>query len=442
MTEGVIWKQIFTFSIPLIVGNVLQQLYNTADALIIGNFLGGQALAAVGAGTVMTNIMIGLFSGLAAGAGVVIAQSFGSGDEWGIRESVHTAAAFTVCAGIAITAFGVSACREILELTGTPPEVFQDAMTFLRLYFSGIIPLLVYNMGAAILRAVGDSRTPLYYLAMSIVLNAALVYFLVGVMGMGIESVPLATVFAQAVAAALVVRKLVTSPGVYRLEFRRVRFNPRILYRIMRIGVPAGFQSALMGISNLVVQSHINSYGTYSMAAWNIFGRIDSMVIMPMVGFGLAMMTFTGQNVGAGLRDRVYRGTLIGLGMSCLTAVIVSVAVCVSSARLLSLFTGDAEILRYGSRMIFGMIPYYILIAVMYLFSGVINGSGYSLATMLIMLTNLCIVRVAILHFESAIIPDIRVVFHAYVASWAMCSLGLWLYYKKGSWRKVLEPLP
>ncbi|MDR1482428.1 MAG: MATE family efflux transporter [Synergistaceae bacterium] len=439
MTEGVIWRQIFSFSVPLIIGNVFQQFYNIVDSLVIGNYLGGDALAAVGAGNVMINIMIGLFSGLSAGAGVLIARFFGSRDEWGIRESVHTAAAFTICAGIAITAFGISISNEILEITNTPPEVFEDARTFLLLYFSGIIPLLVYNMGAAILRAVGDSRTPLYFLALASVLNAIFVYTAVAVLGMGIRSVPIATVMAQTIAAVLVVWKLIKTTEVYRLDIWRIRFNPRILWRTLRIGIPAGLQSALMGISNLVVQSRVNGYGTHAMAAWNIYGRIDSLMVMPIVSFGLAMMTFTGQNIGAGLRDRVYKGTVSGLVMSCSLAVTISVIICASCSWLLSMFTGDPEILYYGGRMIFGLAPFYFLVAVMYMLIGVINGAGYSLATMLIMLANLFAVRIAVLYFEAMIVSDIGVVFHAYIASWAMCSLGLWLYYKRGGWRRSLD---
>ena len=439
MTEGVIWRQIFEFSIPLIIGNVFQQLYNIVDSLVIGNYLGGNALAAVGAGNVMINIMIGLLSGLSDGAGVLIARFFGSRDEWGIRESVHTAAAFTICAGIAITALGVSVSDEILEITNPPKDVFDDARAFLMLYFSGIIPLLVYNMGSAVLRAVGDSRTPLCFLAIASVLNAVLVYSAVGVFGMGIRSVPVATVLAQTVAAVLVVRKLIKTTEVYRLDIWRIRLNPLILWRTLRIGIPAGLQSALMGISNLVVQSRINGYGTHAMAAWNIYGRIDSLMIMPIVSFGLAMMTFTGQNVGAGLRDRVYKGAMSGLVMSCSLAITISAVICASSSRLLSWFSGEPEILYYGGRMIFGMVPCYFLVAIMYMLIGVINGAGYSLATMLIMLTNLFAVRIAILYFEAMIVNDISVVFHAYIASWTTCSLGLWLYYKRVRWRRDID---
>ncbi|MDR3331468.1 MAG: MATE family efflux transporter [Synergistaceae bacterium] len=438
MTEGVIWRQILVFSFPLIIGNMFQQLYNTVDSLIIGNFLGGKALAAVGAGTVILHIMIGLFSGFATGAGVVIAQFFGSRDEWGVRESVHTTAAFTICVGIAITALGISACGEVLHLISTPGEVFADALVYLRIYFAGILPLLVYNMGASILRAVGDSRTPLYYLAIAAILNTVLDYFFVAYLKMGIASVAAATFIAQTTAAAMVARKLIISTEVYRLDVHRVRFNAAILRRILRVGVPAGLQSTLMGASNLVVQSRINSFGTSAMAAWSVYGKIDGMLVMPLMSFGLAMMTFTGQNIGAGALDRVYSGIKSGIKMSCSLAVVLSSLICLFNYQLVAIFTDEPEILNYGRSMVLGMIPFYFIIGIMHSFSGVINGSGHSLPAMLIMLSNLCLVRIAILHFEYLLIPDIRVVFHSYIASWSICSLGLWAYYRWGGWRKGL----
>jgi putative MATE family efflux protein len=437
MTEGPIWRHILVFSVPLIIGNLFQQMYNTVDTLVIGNFMGHNALAAVGAGTVIIQLMLGLFGGLATGAGVVIAQFFGAGDENGVENAVRTLAAFTVAAGLFMTVVWLLASDPILRLTGTPDVVMRDARVYLRIYFSGMLPLLVYNMGASVLRAVGDSRTPLCYLAVAMVVNTLLDLAFVAWFGWGVEGVAVATLIAQTVAAWLVVRKLRTAEGAYRLDARRMRIDGRILARILRIGVPAGLQHTMMGISNLVVQSFINALGTAVMAAWNVFGKMDGIIILPTLSFGLAVTTFTGQNFGAGERERIIEGMKTGLRMSVGFSVVVSLLFYVFAGRVLVLFSSDPDVLAYGTRILQGLTPFYFIVAIMYVLSGVINGAGYSLATMVIMLLNLCILRIAFLKFASRFIPGIDVVFLAYIVSWAMCSAGLYAYYRKGRWRRA-----
>ena len=439
LTEGVIWRRILVFSIPLIVGNLFQQLYNTVDTLVIGNFLGGNALAAVGAGTVVIHLMLSLFTGLATGASVVIAQCFGAGDRRMVRRAVHTSAAFTLLFGVLMTIVGVGFSGPMLRWIDTPDIVLRDARVYLQIYFSGIIPLMIYNMGAGVLRAVGDSRTPLYYLAFAAVLNTVLDVLFVAAFGMGVEGVAVATLIAQIAAAVLIVLKMQRTTEVYRLRLRNMRLEPRILLRILKVGVPAGLQQMTMGLSNLVVQSTVNGFGTTAMAAWNVYNKIDTIAILPVISFGLAMMTFTGQNVGAGLRDRVYEGTRTGLKMSCGFAVVISILFCLFGVRVFALFSADPEILEYGRRMIYGVAPFYFLVALMYSYSGVINGAGHSLPTMIIMLSSLCVARIAFLWLMKPFIPDIHIVFFAYIVSWALCSFGLAVYYKKGAWRKELQ---
>lgn len=439
MTEGAIWKQILVFSIPLIIGNFFQQMYNIVDTLVIGNYLGGNALASVGAGTVIIHLLLSLFIGLSTGAGVVISQAFGAGHRRRLDEAIHTSAAFTLFFGVFMTIFGIAICGLILRWIKTPEIVMADAKLYLRIYFAGILPLMIYNMGAAVLRAVGDSRTPLFFLAVAMVVNTVLDILFVASFGMGVAGVGLATLIAQAVAAALVMRKLQGGDDRYRLVRKKIRIAMPVLLRILRIGIPAGFQQMTMSLSNLVVQSFINGFGPVVMAAWNVYNKVDCIVILPIVSFGVAMTTFTGQNFGAGLRDRVYKGAMEGLKLNVGFAVAVSLLFYVFAGRLLVLFTSEAEVIAYGERTIHGMSPFYFLIAIMYSLSGVINGAGYSLATMLIMMTNLCVLRIVFLRIASRFIGTIDVVYLTYIVSWGLCSLGLFLYYRKGGWRKAIE---
>lgn len=438
MTEGPIWRHIFIFSVPLIIGNLFQQMYNTVDTLVIGNFLGQSALAAVGAGSVVINLMISLFAGLATGAGVVIAQFFGARDYGGVRTAVTTSASFTLVAGGVLTVVCVGLSGPILRLIGTPDEVFHDGALYLRIFFAGMLPLLIYNMGAAVLRAVGDSRTPIYFLAAAMVTNAVLDVIFVAVFGWGVEGVAAATLIAEALAAGLVVRKLVRADAPYKLDIGRMKIDRAILLRIMRVGIPAGMQQTLMGISNLVIQSFINSFGMTVMAAWNIFNKMDGIIILPCLSFGLALTTFTGQNFGAGLHERMFEGMRTGFKMSVGFSAFVSTCFYIFAGRLLVIFTTDPEVIAYGIRILHGMTPFYFIVAIMYVFSGVINGAGYSLATMTIMLFNLCIVRIVFIYVVSRFIPGIDVVFLAYIVSWSLCSMGLFAYYKKGRWRRAL----
>ena len=440
LTEGVIWKQILIFSIPLIIGNFFQQMYNTVDTLVIGNYLGGIALASVGAGNVIINLLLSLFAGLATGAGVLIAQLFGA-HVWGrVRLAVRTTAAFTLLAGLVMTVVGVVGSGPALSLIGTPPEVMPGARLYLWIYFSGILPLMIYNVGAGILRAVGDSRTPLYYLVAATVVNVVLDLLFVAVFGMGVGGVAVATLIAQTLAAALIVLKLTRTQAVYRVDLRRLRIVPAVLRAILRIGVPAGMQQMAMSVSNLVVQSCINALGPTVMAAWNVYNKLDGVAVLPILSFGLAMTTFTGQNVGAGLRERVYEGTRVGALMSCAFAVAFSILLAICGPQLFSLFTKEPEILAYGTRMIRGLSPFYFLVAIMYVLSGVINGAGYSLPTMVIMLTNLCVVRIVFLKTMPVFLPGVELVLWAFVVSWTTCVGGLWLYYRKGTWRRALPP--
>lgn len=436
MTEGAIYKQLLLFSLPLLLGNLFQQLYNMVDSIVVGNFIGGTALAAVGAGAAVINLLIGMFTGLTTGAGVVISQFFGSGDSEKVRQSVHTAAAFTLIFGLVLSIAGVLLTDHILHWTNTPPEVFDQASLYLRIFFSGMILLSVYNMGAAILRAVGDSTTPLYYLGAACLLNILLDILFVTRMGMGVEGAAFATLIAQAAAAILVVCRLIRCKECYGLIPRKITVTPSRLKRILIVGVPTGVQQMIISLSNVIVQGYVNGFGSDAMAGWSAYGKLDGLLLLPIMSFGLAMTTFTGQNIGAKRLDRVQQGVRTCLLMSCSFALITTILMYLFGGHILKVFSDEPNVLRYGVIMLRGMIPFYFLLSIIQIFSGVVSGSGHSFASMLIMVINMCVLRVAVLWFLASRMDDVTFIFIAYVVSWFTCAAGLVFYYWKGNWKQ------
>lgn len=440
MTEGVIYKQLLLFAFPLILGNLFQQLYNMVDSIVVGNFIGGNALAAVGAGSSIINLLIGLFMGLTTGAGVVISQFFGASDPEKVRQTVHTAAAFTLIFGALLSVIGFFMADHILMWTDIPPAVFDRASLYLRIFFSGMIFLAIYNMGAAILRAVGDSKTPLYYLGIACLINIVLdITFVVG-FGMDVEGVAIATLIAQAAAAAMVVVKMLRCRESYGLHIKEIKLHASRLKRILFVGVPTGVQQMIISLSNVVVQTYINGFGPDAMAGWSAYSKLDGIMLLPILSFGLAMTTFTGQNIGAKRLDRIQKGSHSCLLMSGSFAITCTVVIYIFGGSILKIFSSEPNVLAYGVHMLRGMIPFYFLICIIQIYSGVISGAGKSFASMLIMVSNMCVLRVFVLWFLSTRIEGVTFVFLAYIISWFTCAAGLFLYYLKGNWRTgILE---
>lgn len=442
LTEGTIWKQILFFSLPIIAGNLFLWLYNTVDSIVVGNFVGGNALASVGAGTSVINLLIGLFSGLTTGAGVIIAKYFGAGSDDAIRRSVHTSAIFTIFFGLFMTVIGIGSSDWILRAISTPNNVLAGANLYLRIYFGGILPMMIYNMGAAVLRAVGDSKTPLCYLGISSIINIILDIVFVAIFHMGIAGAGIATVIAQIASAILVLKKLCTSRESFRLELSGFKPDRLLLLEILKVGIPVGIQQTIIGFSNIFVQYYINHYGAAAMAAWVTFNKIDGLVFLPVLSFGVAITTFTSQNIGARKPERVLKGTHVTLFMNILYAGISSFFFFLAARPITQIFTNESDIIIYGIRMIRTLIPFYILTAFMQILSNVISGSGHSLASMMIMIGNLCVVRVLYLIVMTPRSTDISTIFQSYILTWITCAVCLLLYYKKGSWRKALHPDP
>ena len=349
MTEGSIMRHLITFAVPLLIGNIFQILYNTVDSIIVGNFVGKEALAAVGSVGPIINTMIGFFMGLATGASVVISQYYGARDDKHVHEAVQTTVVMTFALCAACTLLGVLAVPYMLRMMATPGDVFDGAAKYLRIYFSGVTGLMVYNMGAGILRAVGDSRRPLFFLIFSALINTCLDLLFVVAFGWGIAGVAVATVISQCLSAVLVLAVLTRTTSSYSIYWGRLKLNADMLRRIWRIGLPSALQQALTSFSNVFVQSYINQFGSACMAGWASYGKIDQFVLLPMQSLSLSTTTFVGQNFGARDVARAKSGTNCAVVMSLISTAVLAVPVMVFAGPLISLFNTDPEVIRYGT---------------------------------------------------------------------------------------------
>ena len=439
MTQGVIWKKILLFSLPLLLGNVFQQLYNTVDSVIVGNYIGGDALAAVGTSGPIINLLVGLFMGIATGAGVVIARYFGAQDSEAVHDAVHTTLAATFLGGLFLTVVGVLLSPAVVRLIGVPENIMADSIDYLRIYFGGIIAMMTYNMGAGILRAVGDSKTPLYFLIISSIVNIVLDMVFVIVFEMGVAGVAWATLIAQAVSATLTVITLCRVKTSYRVTLGHIRIKLSYLKEIIRIGLPSGLQNAIISMSNIVVQSYINSFGSAAIAGYSTYGKVDAFALMPVMSLSMAITTFTSQNIGAQKFDRVRKGVKTGLLMSCGTAVVLTSLVVIFARTLLGIFTSDQQIIDYGLLTMTYQAPFYIILGLNNTLAGILRGAGKASVPSLIMAANMCGVRILWLSVLMPIFNSIIVVYLAFSVTWLTTGLCLIWYYKRSHWLELLE---
>ena len=347
ITEGVIWKQLLYFFFPILLGTFFQQLYNTADAMVVGRFVGKEALACVGgSSSQIINLIVGFFIGLSSGATVIIAQYYGGRCEKELQDTLHTAMAFSIIGSVVISILGITLSPMILRMMNTPEYLMKDSLLYLRFYFGGILFVFIYNIGSGILRAVGDSKGPLYFLIFCCFCNIFLDLLLVMVFRMGVMGVALGTLISQALSSLLVLRSLMRTRDIYRLELRKIRLHSAPLSMLLKIGLPAGLQSTMYNLANMVIQAALNSFGTDTMAAWTAFGKVDSFYWMISSAFGVAITTFVGQNYGAGKIDRMKKSVRVCFCMDLATALTLSALMYLFLGKfLLSLFTTDAEVL-------------------------------------------------------------------------------------------------
>lgn len=434
MTEGVIWKEILLFSIPLLLGNLFQQLYNAVDSVVVGNYIGAQALAAVGSSAPVINLLVSFFMGLAVGAGVIISRYFGARKKEELHIAVHTSLALTFTAGLVMTLIGVLISPYVLQWVGTPSDVMESSVLYLRIYFLGILSVMVYNMGSGILRAVGDSRNPLYFLIVSSVTNIILDMLFVIVFHMGIAGVGWATLIAQTISAVLTMLLLMRTKEEYQVKLKHIRFHKHMLYEIVRLGLPSGLQNAIVSFSNVIVQSNINAFGSLAMAGCGSYTKIDGFAILPVMSYSMALTTFTGQNMGAKKYDRVKQGAKTGILMSVITIVCISALLLILGPNVLVIFSSDPTVINYGLYMMHVLAPGYIFLAISHAFNGIIRGAGITTVPMIVMVTCWCGLRMAWILTSVPLFHDIGVVFMGWPLTWIASALWLFLYYRKGSW--------
>lgn len=442
MTVGPIWKHLLAFAFPLIIGNLFQQLYNTVDSVVVGQFVGKEALAAVGSVGPIMNTLIGFFMGLSAGAGVAISQAYGAKEPQKVHDAVHTSIFLTLIMAIVFTVVGVAFVPFMLRLMDTPEDVIPGATAYLRIYFAGVAGLMFYNMGSGILRAVGDSKRPLYFLVFSAITNTVLDLLLVIVFKMGIAGVALATVISQCLSAILTLWVLCRSHGDYQLIFSDVRPNKDMIKRIVSLGIPTGIQQAVTSFSNVFVQSYINQFGSACMAGWSSYSKIDQFVMLPMQGIALASTTFTGQNLGAKQIDRSKKGVRTAFLMGEFSTLLLMIPVMIFAPFMINLFNSDPDVISYGSLFIHWMTPFYLLCVINQIYAGALRGAGDTKAPMVIMLGSFVVFRQIYLFTISHIINTELWIAMGYPFGWILASVGSLLYYKFSGWeKKVLEKI-
>ncbi|MSS62474.1 MATE family efflux transporter [Velocimicrobium porci] len=434
MTEGNIWRQVIFFSIPLIIGNVFQQLYNTVDSIVVGNYVGKEALAAVGSSGSLVNLIVGLFVGIATGAGVLIAQYYGGQKEEKLRWAVHTSITLSIIGGLILTIVGILFAPALLRLMGTPESVMSSSVLYLKIFFLGSVFNLVYNMGAGILRAVGDSKNPLYYLCVASVVNIVLDIVFVVVLHRGVEGVGIATVISQAVSCLCVMIKLMKSKGSFRIIPKQLKIDRRMAMRVIAYGVPTGIQNSIVSLSNVIVQANINSFGDSAMAGCGAYTKIDGFVMLPIVSFSMAIMTFVGQNIGAGKTDRVKKGIRVTNIISASYVLIMSIILFVFGENILSFFTKEANVINNGMIMLHILVPFYIFIAIVNVYCGAFRGAGKPFASMVMMVANLCGVRMVWIFAMMPVIHKLDTVLWGYPVSWITAIITVFIYSKKSNW--------
>ena len=431
MTEGNILNHIISFAAPLLVGNLFQQLYNMVDTWVVGRYVSNEAYAAVGTVGPIVNMLIGFFMGLSSGAGVVISQYYGARREDKVRDTVHTAVTMTLILGALFTLLGLTITPLMLKLMKTPENVLPQSTAYLTIYFSGIIGLLLYNIGAGILRAVGDSQRPFYYLVVCAVMNTVLDLVFVLVFQMGVQGVALATVLSQCTSAVLVMMALLRSDNCIRLELRKLKLHWDMLKKIISVGIPAALQMAVTSFSNVFVQSYINHFGDNCMSGWTTYAKVDQLIFLPMQSIALSATTFVGQNLGKNQVDRAKQGVRTCATLAICSTLILMVPVMIFAEPIVAFFNSKSEVVQYGSLLLRWMTPFYVLCCFNQIYSGALRGAGNSRMPMIIMLTSFVVFRQVYLFVMARVCNEIIPIAMSYPAGWLLCSILTLTYYHK-----------
>ena len=443
ITEGVIWKQLLFFFFPILLGTLFQQLYNTADTVVVGRFVGTKALAAVGGSTgQIVNLVVNFFVGLASGATVIIARYYGARDRIKLNNALHTAIALSIVGGIVTAVAGILLTPFLLQMMNTPADVIEGSTTYLRIYFAGIIFVFVYNIGSGILRAVGDSKRPLYFLIVCCFLNIFLDILFVVYLKLGVKGAAFATVISQAVSALLVILSLTKSVDIYRLRPNKIRFYKSLLIAIVTIGLPAGLQSVMYGISNIIIQTSLNSLGTETVAAHTAFAKIDAIYWMISGAFSVSIITFIGQNYGARKFDRMKKSIKVCLFMDLIASLLLTTVMMVAGPYLLRLFTSDQEVIEIGMQIIHIIAPSYALFIFIEILSSSLRGMGNVVIPMLMTCGGVCVLRILWIFLFVRTHLCVTTILMSYPISWgftAVLFIIYFMFYQKKFFRRCME---
>ncbi|MEG0565272.1 MAG: MATE family efflux transporter [Hungatella sp.] len=430
ITEGVIWQQLLLFFFPILFGTFFQQLYNTVDAIVVGRFVGKEALAAVGGPTgTLINLLVGFFIGLSSGATVIISQYYGAKRADKVGYAVHTSIAFSLVCGGVMMIIGLFGAPAALRAMGTPDDIMEYAILYIRVYFLGVIPNLIYNMGAGILRAIGDSKRPLYFLIASCMTNIVLDILFVVYFHLGVFGAALATILSQAVSAILVLIVLMRTGEIYQLILNRIRLDGRMLKRIIRIGLPAGLQSVMYSFSNVIIQTAVNQLGTDTIAAWTAYSKIDSVFWMIISAFGISITTFVGQNYGAGKMDRVKKGIRVCMRMCIVSSLALTGFLYLFGSPIFHIFTNDAAVLEKGMEILHFLVPTFVTYVAIEIYSGSLRGVGDSWIPMIITCFGICVLRVVWILIAVPLQPNITTIIFSYPLTWVVTSILFIIYF-------------
>lgn len=442
ITEGVIWQQLLLFFFPILFGTFFQQLYNTADAMIVGKFVGKEALSAVGGTTgTLINLLVGFFVGLSSGASVVVSQFYGARQDAYVKKTVHTAFCLAIWGGVCLLVIGEAFAPMAIKAMGAPEEIMGYSVIYLRIYFLGVIGNLIYNMGAAILRSVGDSRRPLYFLIASCLTNIALDLLFVVVLKLEVAGAAIATILSQLLSATLVMTTLMRSKESFRFEPKELKMDHGLLRKIIKIGLPAGLQSMMYSISNVLIQANINGYGTNTIAAWAVYGKIDGLFWMTMDAMGISVTTFAGQNFGARKLDRLRKGTYVGLVMTTIITAGLGAVMLGFGNVLSSLFTSDPEVLSESMNIIRYLVPLWFCYVCVNVFPSTLRGIGDALVPMLLICFGTCVLRIVWIFTVGVIHPGLYTTLTSYPLSWTITSIAFLIYYYRFSGMRRLKKI-
>ena len=439
LTTGPIGREILAFAIPLFLGQLLQQLYNVADAWVVGNFADNNAFAAVSSTGSMTFLVIGFFNGVATGGGVVISKYFGAKNYAAVDKAVHTNFLFGIIASVLATGVGLAIVPWLLRIMKTPDEVMPESLTYLRIYFAGVSTIIMYNIGMAIMRALGDSIHPLYYLILSSIVNIILDLLFVAVLGWGVAGAGIATVIAQGISAILCIVRMCRLDGIGRLRLSSLKYYPDYMGEVIAQGLPNGVQNSVISIGNMVVQTNINSFGSYAMSGVGAYSKIEGFAFLPITSMSISLPTFIGQNLGAKKYDRAKKGAAFGIVSGVLMAEIIGVIFFNFAPQLLRFFVNVDEAVLIGEGHAKRISLFFCLLAFSHCAAGVLRGCGKSIVPMITMLAFWCGVRIIYVTTTLHFIPDFSVISWAYPLTWSLSTIVFTLFLLKSDWVHAFE---